>query len=62
MQREREQRAKIYQDTKAIVEKALKPDASTFAAKVLLAAAKARGQVTDDTPRLVTTNTAAARI
>jgi hypothetical protein len=50
-QREREQRAAIYRETKDVVERALKPDAATFAAKVLLAAAKARGEVTDEAPR-----------
>jgi hypothetical protein len=51
-QREREQRAAIYRETKEVVEKAFKAsDASTFAARVLLAAAKRDGKVTDDTPR-----------
>jgi hypothetical protein len=50
-QREREQRAAIYRETKDVVERALKPDVSAFAAAVVRAAAKARGQLTDDTPR-----------
>lgn len=49
--REREQRAAIYEETKAVVERALKPDVSAFAAAVVRAAAKARGEVTEDTPR-----------
>jgi hypothetical protein len=49
--RERAQREAIYHDTKRVVENALKPDAATFAARVLAAAAKARGEVTDETPR-----------
>jgi hypothetical protein len=49
---EREMRAEIHRDTKEVVEGAFRaPDASTFAAQVLLAAKKARGEVTDDTPR-----------
>jgi hypothetical protein len=51
-QREREQRAEIYRETKEVVERAFNaPDASTLAAKILRAAAKARGEVTDETPR-----------
>jgi hypothetical protein len=49
--RERREREAIYRDTKRVVENALKPDAETFAARVLAAAAKARGEVTDETPR-----------
>jgi hypothetical protein len=49
---EREMRAEIHRDTKEVVEGAFRaPDASTFAAQVLRAAAKARGAITDDTPR-----------
>jgi len=51
VQRERRERAAIYEETKQIVERALKPDVSDFAAKVLLAAAKRRGEVVDTTPR-----------
>jgi len=50
-QREREQRNAIYRETKAIVENALKPDVSAFAAAVARAAAKARGEIPDGTPR-----------
>jgi hypothetical protein len=50
-QREREQRAAIYRETKDVVERALKPDAATFAAAVVRAAAKARGTLVADTPR-----------
>jgi hypothetical protein len=49
---EREARAKIYRETHEIVSRAIDaPDASTLAAKILRAAAKARGEVTDETPR-----------
>ena len=51
-QREREQRNAIYHETKSIVENAFKaPDPSSLAAKVLRAAAKARGELADETPR-----------
>jgi F0F1-type ATP synthase membrane subunit b/b' len=51
-QRDREQRAAIYEDTKQIVEKAFKtPDPAAFAAAVARASAKARGEIADETPR-----------
>jgi hypothetical protein len=51
-QRDREQRAAIYEDTKQIVEKAFKTsDPAAFAAAVARASAKARGEIADDTPR-----------
>ena len=44
--------ARIYRETKAVVERAFgAPDASSLAAKILRAAAKARGELADDTPR-----------
>lgn len=51
VQRETRERSRIYEETKQVVERALKPDVSDFAAKVLLAAAKRRGEVADTTPR-----------
>jgi hypothetical protein len=49
---EREQRADFFRETKEVIEGALRaPDASSFAAPVLLAARKARGEVADDAPR-----------
>jgi hypothetical protein len=49
---EREMRSEIFRETHEIVSRAFDaPDASTLAAKILRAAAKARGEVTDETPR-----------
>jgi hypothetical protein len=49
---ERARRAEFFNTTRETIERAIAPDASTLAAAILRAAAKARGEIADPPPDL----------